>query len=48
MTNALRDTGPAIGEEFARDGTGLVDVHRASPDADFVIGRVLVASEAVA
>ena len=46
---ALRDTGPAILEELARDGTGPVGVYRASPDADCVSGRVVpLASEAVA
>ena len=46
---ALRDTGPAISEELARDGTGPVAVYRASPDADCVSGRVVpLAGEAVA
>ena len=49
MTNALRDAGPAISDEFARAGTGPVAVDRASPDADLVVGRVIpLAGEAIA
>jgi hypothetical protein len=40
MTSARRYAGPAISEEFARDGTGPVAAHRASPDAQVGIGRV--------
>jgi hypothetical protein len=40
MTGARRDAGGAIAAEVARDATGPVAAHRASPDTQVVSGRV--------